>query len=606
MKPNHPPHTASRLPHPASFSLQPSAFQAFSPQPSGLQPFRLFPRSLQPFRLFPFSLQAFRLSAFLLTAAFLHGQPDWDAPKITRHSETTGVHSIKSRKFTGIPSVAVTPGGRLWATWYAGKTPGEDHNNYAVLATSADGGKTWDETHVVDPDGEGPLRAFDPQLWMAPDGSLWFFWAVSKAKDTDNAGPDTWFVKTNDPENKNASWSAPRFIAKGVMMNKPLALSTGEWLFPVAGWARSDARDKNNNSAQAYLSRDKGASFSLAGACNVPPEARSYDEHQIVERKDGSLWMFVRTRHGIGESISTDKGKTWSALKPSSIMNTSSRFFFSRLSSGNLLLVKNGPMDIKTGRSHMMAFLSTDDGLSWSRGLLIDERPRTSYPDGQQDKDGRIHIIYDFARTGDQLILKTEFTEADILDPRHDTAMIRVYDNRKTVSKGGVEKPKGAKAAEPVALRDNADGRQLRAKPLPEGALRIEGAAPDTLANGKTLFADRKYTAQNIPPALDGARFLRVRMDGRKTLRCERAGTVCFLTPQPDRNRDNQSRELEAQGFKKVALPEILLFNSSGAAAANCVTLYQKDCRPGEVITFEKWAVPLWFPPSPVNTKARK
>jgi hypothetical protein len=33
--------------------------------------------------------------------------------------------SVTNRAFTGIPSIAVAPKGRMWATWYAGVTPGE-------------------------------------------------------------------------------------------------------------------------------------------------------------------------------------------------------------------------------------------------------------------------------------------------------------------------------------------------------------------------------------------------------------------------------------------------------------------------------------------------
>ena len=84
-------------------------------------------------------------------------------------------HALIDRQFQGIPSLAVSPGGRLWATWYAGKTPDEDHNNYVVIATSGDHGQTWTETLVIDPDGDGPVRAFDPELWIDPDGKLWSF-----------------------------------------------------------------------------------------------------------------------------------------------------------------------------------------------------------------------------------------------------------------------------------------------------------------------------------------------------------------------------------------------------------------------------------------------
>jgi hypothetical protein len=94
-----------------------------------------------------------------------------------------------NRAFSGIPSIAVAPRGRLWATWYAGVTPGEDLNNYVVLSTSGDGGATWQEVLTVDPDGGGQVRAFDPELWMSPDGRLFFFWAQMEKgrRDTEHA-----------------------------------------------------------------------------------------------------------------------------------------------------------------------------------------------------------------------------------------------------------------------------------------------------------------------------------------------------------------------------------------------------------------------------------
>src|SRR5690606_23197295 len=178
--------------------------------------------------------------------------------------------------------------------------------------------------------------------------------------------------------------------------------------------------------------------WSVRGACNVPKSERVFDEHMIVERKDGSLWMLVRTRYGIGESFSKDKGRTWSALKQSNIQHTSSRFFISRLNSGNILLVKHGPIDVKTGRSHLMAFISKDDGNTWSKGLLLDERLGVSYPDGQQMKDGTIAITYDYDRKQEQLILMTTFKEQDVFKENYDQTIIDIFNNRKIISKGGV------------------------------------------------------------------------------------------------------------------------------------------------------------------------
>ena len=383
----------------------------------------------------------------LLDVIWAENKQRWDAPMVI---EPGNNYSPKNRKFTGIPAMAIAPGGRMWATWYSGINPDEDHHNYVVLATSGDSGNTWEEMLIVDPDGEGPLRGSDPMLWLAPDNSLYFFYTIGGRRQTPDPY-DTWFMKTDDPDNKNAVWSAQRFLASGMMNTQPTALASGEWLFPVAlcGDGIDKLKSDHDNSAKVYISRDKGATVDFLGACNIPATARAYDEHQIVERKDGSLWMLARTTYGIGESVSTDKGKTWSELQPSKIMHPSARFFITRLLSGNLLLVKHGPINVNTNRTHLMAFISKDDGLTWSNGLLLDQGSNTSqvirdhlggkvsYPNGQQTKDGRIYMIYDYNRLSDQLILKTNFTEADILDPHSDEAILRVHNNRKVVTHGG-------------------------------------------------------------------------------------------------------------------------------------------------------------------------
>jgi hypothetical protein len=83
-------------------------------------------------------------------------------------------------------------------------------------------------------------------------------------------------------------------------------------------------------------------------------------------------------------------------------------------------------------------------------------------------------------------------------------------------------------------------------------------------------------------------------MNGQKTIKCERAGTVFFLTPILERNRDTTAQPLMDQGFEKVALPEVPLFNPS--STKNFCTLFQKDCAAGETLLIGKWAVPLFFP----------
>ena len=357
-----------------------------------------------------------------------------DPPQIIKNPANTQQYSAESRKFTGIPSLAISRNGRMWATWYAGVTPAEDSNNYVVVATSGDGGQTWEEVLAIDPDGPGPARSYDPEIWIDIDGKLWIFWAQATShegtwsliKDGTLAG--VWTITTKNPDSRKPVWAEPRRLTDGVMMCKPFVSSRGEWILPASMWKLADG------SARMIVSTDRGATWHVRGAATVPIDVRSFDEHIIVERKDKSLWMLVRTKYGIGESISTDNGHSWSPLTPSKIEHPTARFFIRRLNSGNLLLVKHGPINLRTDRSHLMAFISKDEGRSWSGGLLLDERSGISYPDGQQVEDGTIYIIYDYNRKSDQHILMASFTEDDVVSGNADSESVTL---RMLVSKGG-------------------------------------------------------------------------------------------------------------------------------------------------------------------------
>lgn len=521
---------------------------------------------------------AFLTTLLLITALYAADTPSRQPPQHLGKLKTE--HAVTNRAFTGIPSLAAAPKGRLWATWYAGVTPAEDHNNYVVLSTSGDDGATWQEVLTVDPDAGGPVRAFDPELWVSPDGRLFLFWAQME-KGRRDAELGVWCIETSEPDAVEPKWSKPGRIGDGVMMCKPLVLSSGEWVLPISKWREHD------ESAQMIVSTDAGKTWSRRGGCNVPQDARQFDEHMFVERKDGSLWLLVRTTYGIGESVSTDRGQTWPELKPSGILHTPSRFFISRLASGNLLLVKHGPLETRTSRSHLTAYVSQDDGRTWTGGLMLDERLGVSYPDGQQTPDGLIRIIYDYNRVSDRNILLATFCEDDVAAGKPASRDVRL---RQIVSKatGGQEKPKTSTAP----VHTNADGKPLRkAKP---GTLAIAEVKSQPLVPGAKLFADRAYIAAGLPAALKDAHFLPIAMNGQKTLKCERTGTVFFLTPTLERNRDSAAQPLLDQGFEKVALPEVPLFNP--ASTANFCTLFQKDCAAGETIAVGKWAVPLFIP----------
>lgn len=324
-------------------------------------------------------------------------------------------YASQNRYFQGIPGVERAANGRLWAIWYGGgETEGDE--NYVMVVTSGDHGKTWtDLKFVVDP--PGPVRAYDSALWIDPNGKLWTFWAQSFHWWDGRSG--VWAITTDNPEEENPTWTEPRRICDGIMMNKPTVLSTGEWVIPAAVWKGKSKNKEFNFSSHIspgtnlMVSKDEGESWSLLGSPEIPNT--TFDEHMLVEKKDGTLWTLARTNYGIGESFSKDRGKTWSTGEPSSIPHVSARFFIRRLNSGNLLLVRHNPPPKSKTRNNLTAYLSDDDGKTWKGGLLLDERNGVSYPDGVQDEADLIHLIYDYSRTGEKKILMAQFREEDIL-----------------------------------------------------------------------------------------------------------------------------------------------------------------------------------------------
>ena len=76
--------------------------------------------------------------------------------------------------------------------------------------------------------------------------------------------------------------------------------------------------------------------------------------------------------------------------------------------------------------------------------MLLDERNGVSYPDGQQDKNRLIRIIYDYSRTGDRHILMASFQEEDVLAGKDVSGKVNL---RQLVSAatGGLQKIKSAK-----------------------------------------------------------------------------------------------------------------------------------------------------------------
>jgi BNR repeat-like domain len=347
----------------------------------------------------------------MMKSMFLDNAEDLSLQPPSVNARPGEQYSTAGRVWQGIPGIERTQQGRLLATWYSGGAT-EGPENYILLVTSEDDGRTWSPPLlVIDP--PIPVRAFDPVLWHDPNGVLWWFWSQSYGLFDGRGG--VWAIRCSNSSTSTLTWSEPRRLFDGIMMNKPTVLRNGTWLAAGAVWshvhagfvAREDMRELRFSNV--YVSEDKGESWSLRGQADVPN--RQFDEHMIVERHDGSLWMLVRTITGIGEAVSLDGGKSWTSSRGNVLEGPCSRFFIRRLRSGRLLLVNHYRFQ---ERNNLTAMLSEDEGRTWYGHLVLDERPAVSYPDGIETSDGVSYIAYDRERSQAKEILLATFTEADV------------------------------------------------------------------------------------------------------------------------------------------------------------------------------------------------
>ena len=348
-------------------------------------------------------------------------------------SRPTVKHSRAQRTFQGIPSIGRSPGGRLFAVWYAGGS-GEGEDNYTLLQISDDEGQSWSgPVAVVDP--PHPLvRAFDSTLWLDPAGKMHWFWsqccadpeAEGSCRIYDGLG-GVWHSILENPEAAPAEFqfSWPERIAHGIMMNKPLVLRDGTWCLPVSLWTGQQYRRHPSLAIQPgasmVVSEDQGRSFSTRGRIEMSQVkgGASFDEHLFLERQDGTLQVLLRVQQGVAEAFSNNQGRTWTApVLATAITGPSSRFFCQRLPSGRLLLIYHDLHASNRQRERLTAYLSEDEGLSWPWSLLLDERSAVSYPDAVFTADGQIYVIYDHERYRGGEIFLARFREEEIIAGR--------------------------------------------------------------------------------------------------------------------------------------------------------------------------------------------
>ncbi|WP_231744014.1 sialidase family protein [Stieleria neptunia] len=352
-------------------------------------------------------------------------------------------HRINLRLFQGCPQVEISEGGRLWATWFGSNVQAErapfHQGQFSVISTSGDDGKTWKEVFVFDPSELLGGGASDPMLWKDPKGNVRFIGLRNiDFKGKDEFATSAWEFTMLDPENEHTAWTAPRLLGnKNISVMKPLLFPDGTIMRSMDDFKLVGSRDKVRI---RFLKEDVDGTPIFVSALPADNDA-GFAEQMPIIRKDGSLLTFYRAKNGQKFAESFDGGKTWKlgGYYPMQF-SINTKCILKTLPSGRVLLVANDVQmkeengrkryvytdehgterDLekhKTARTRMTAYLSDDDGKTFTHRMLLCDDGQISYPSATLGKDGSIYIVYDQGRgvIGQHTIFLSKITEKDIL-----------------------------------------------------------------------------------------------------------------------------------------------------------------------------------------------
>ena len=327
-----------------------------------------------------------------------------------------------------VTGMARTPGGRLFLSYYSGGAHAdEDVGNYVMVISSDDDGKTFQNRIAVAPPNWETSRTFDANLWVDDTGRLWLFWCQSYLKLDGRIG--VWASRCDNPDDEEMHFTEPRRFANGLLLTQPIITRDGLWLIPTAladdkcwhgsanGLPKANWLPKEQG-VSVYASKDRGETFErIASGIRFP--FSTFDEPCIVERSDGSLWMWIRGMNCMGDCFSYDGGYTWTIPCQNPKLNfPNTHSHIGRLKSGRLLALVNYKADMFSffgGRNNLTALISSDDGATWESALMIDEREGSEQPDFVEGDNGFIYISYGRAPqiAGESMLAVV--TEEDIL-----------------------------------------------------------------------------------------------------------------------------------------------------------------------------------------------
>ena len=340
-------------------------------------------------------------------------------------------------------SIVELPNGDILSCWFEGSGERNADDVKIKGARLKNGDKQWGKPFLLADTPEFP--DCNPVLFLNPKNELFLFWIVIKSNRWEESilkykksiqyesyGPPVWSwqdiillkpgedfkksteLKFNELPERGVGWGeyAPLYEkmlveAAGdktkrqsgwMTRTKPLLLNSGRILLPLYS-------DGFNFSIIAY-SDDNGnhwkTSEPIVGYGNVQPS--------LTQRKNGDIVALMRDNgdrpNRVIQSISSDRGENWSAVKDLNIYNPGSSLHTLHLSGGKWLMVNN---NLEHGRNILNLNQSLDEGETWESIFEIEnsDNPKDSfsYPTIIYSKKKQIHLTYSYSSKGQKTIM---------------------------------------------------------------------------------------------------------------------------------------------------------------------------------------------------------
>jgi sialidase-1 len=353
---------------------------------------------------------ALTLIALLLLTACTSPPPE---PTLTQTELFTagegGYHSYR------IPAIITTSKGTVLAFCEGRKNSRSDSGDIdLLLRRSFDNGQTWGPVQVIANHAEDTIGNPTPVIDRDTQ-TIWLLLTKNpgeatgeQLKNSFEAGTRTvWITHSNYD---GATWADATDITASTKISEWTWYATG----PGVGIQLQSGRlvipcdhrkpESDRSYSHVIYSDDHGQTWQIGGET-----AAQNNECQVIERRDGSLLLNMRSNHGRNQrsiATSTDGGMTWSDVTfDETLVEPRCQASLLRYTpvpqpaddqTGKSLVLFSNPASTK--RENMTVRLSRDDGQTWPTSRVLHEGP-AAYSSLTVLKDGAIACLYERGQT---------------------------------------------------------------------------------------------------------------------------------------------------------------------------------------------------------------